>query len=169
MIHLLIIITAVIIIIIFIAIIIIIIIHMISILNVISRFTIITIRIIMIIMMIAMSMMIIMIAMIIMSRCIIDSRRISLVFVLYHSFPSGIIDLRLLHSTVLIFTVTCMGPWATWAMLYDLFWSLGHCGSALGLFSTAAVLSLFLSLSDRRLEQNEKRKIRPTIICTTQQ
>ena len=70
---------------------------------------IITIRIIMIIM-IAMNMMIIMIAMIIMSRCIIDSRRISLIFVLYHLFPSGIIDLRLLHFTVLIFTVTCMGP-----------------------------------------------------------
>merc|ERR1712086_294757 len=69
---------------------------------------IITIRNIMI--MIAMNMMIIMIAMIIMSRCIIDSRRISLIFVLYHLFPSGIIDLRVLHFTVLIFTVTCMGP-----------------------------------------------------------
>ena len=71
---------------------------------------IITICIMMIINMIAMNMMIIMIAMIIMSRRIIDSRRISLNFVLHHVFPSGIIDLRLLHFTVLIFTVTCIGP-----------------------------------------------------------
>ena len=44
----------------------------------------ITIRIIMIINMIAMNMMIIMIAMIIMSRCFIDFRRISWIFVGYH-------------------------------------------------------------------------------------
>ena len=57
-----------------------------------------------------MNMMIIMIAMIMMSTCIIDFGRISLISVLHHLFPSGIIDLRLLHFTVLIFTVTFTDP-----------------------------------------------------------